>query len=260
MYQPTKDDLEVRTVENISDTTDDYFLIDETSPLASPTKRAGETTGPTDSDSREDGRSFEGEGEGDDGEDQDAIEIVIHPAFHKVSSLDCISADLRHEEPVSEKGDSPSALKGSRARSVMPKVSSLDIISAEFKERGQGQERSDVNVDSEVETQSGVQVHVQEASFEEPMSLNSIDCSEPQCEMTVPLPVPHPNDDEAMLQFCVPLPHPVLLVNRERQSRGRNRGEKSLSSATIAIYSTIMLLVFVLVDRYCGAYVSMGPR
>ena len=69
------------------------------------------------------------------------------------------------------------------------------------------------------------------------------------------------DEDALALQLCVPLPTPAPLVTGPRFSWGglsnrRKRGSWR-SSATIAFYSTVFVVAFVLVDRYCcGAYLS----
>ena len=68
-----------------------------------------------------------------------------------------------------------------------------------------------------------------------------------------------PTDEDAVLQLCVSLPTPEPLTTGPRYTWGRMSRRKRgawHASATIAFYSTIFVVAFVLVDRYCGAYLS----
>ena len=178
LYQPSDQasaDLEV--LENMCATTDDYYLSDE------------ETDDLSDEDVND--VLLAPEDECDEYEETDHTpRILIKTSFHKVSSLDCISASLRHEELASEQtspNDSPKN-QGSISRQNL----------RDLEERA----------------------------------------------------------EDSYLQLCVPLSQPRML-NTECGSSGRSRrSKKQMSSTTIALCSTFLLVVFVLVDRYGPAYLS----
>ena len=151
--------------------------------------------------------------------------IVISTAFHKVSSLDCISAHLRHEEDNSSNNNG-SGSKDDKSVLIFPKVSSLDCMAAAVRELDAEQSLS-----STTKTR-GMSLLAHASSWSS-------------------------MDEDAILQLCVPLTRSMPLATGPVYSN-RKKGKKgSFSSSTIALYSSILLVAFVLVDRYCGAIMSM---
>ena len=179
LYQPNhqcSSDFEV--LENMCATTDDYYLSDEENDDASDVEEASAPLNP----------------EKDDNIKSETVDpsprIIIKTAFHKVSSLDCISASLRHNELASEQNS--------------PNLSPKNQSSA-----------SKTNL----------------RDFED-------------------------RAEDFHLQLCVPLAQPTML-NMECGSSGRSRkSKKQMSTTTIALCSTFLLVVFVLVDRYGPSYLS----
>ena len=166
----------------------------------------------------------------DDDEDNGPT-IVISTAFHKVSSLDCISAHLRHEEVHSNNNGS----KEDKATLVFPKVSSLDCMAAAVRELDA--------VNDDTATKSS------QTSSWMPSTRGASLLSHAASWSTM--------DEDAILQLCVPLTRSMPLATGPVYSN-RKKGKKgSFSSSTIALYSSILLVAFVLVDRYCGAIMSM---
>jgi hypothetical protein len=161
-----------------------------------------------------------------EGEEEGEEKIVIRTSFHKVSSLSIIPESLRH------KGNDNDNDGG------FPKVSSLDCLSAAVIRDGELSRSADI--DGPVTTTSASS----SSRGKIPSSARqSIFCTE----------------EDASLQLCVPLEKPALLSSAPSQSsRSRRRAsKKSISSASIALCSTILIVAFVLIDRYCGAYMSM---
>ena len=181
LYQPNHTvNAELDVLENMCATSDDYYLSDEEKDDIS------DNEDPYDELLANDGRSEECS------DTNNSPGMLTQTAFHKVSSLDCISASLRHAElPVSEMGR-------------VPTNSSAGL-----------------NQSSRM-------------SWEESDEL----------------------DEDSHLQLCVPLTQPRLL-NTECGSSGRSRrSKKAFTSTTIALCSTFLLIIFVLVDRYGPAYLS----
>lgn len=160
-------------------------------------------------------------------------DIVISTAFHKVSSLDCISTHLRHEEEHNE--NKPDHL-------VFPKVSSLDCMAAAVRELDA------INVDTTSKsTSTSTSSWMLSKRGGASLLTQAAAASSSWSNM----------DEDAILQLCVPLSRSMPLATGPVYSN-RKKGKKgSFSSSTIALYSSILLVAFVLVDRYCGAIMSM---
>ena len=175
LYQPNdvaNADLEV--LENMCATTDDYYLSEE------------EKDDVSDSDESYD--SFLESSGGRHSDSSSNPRIIIKTSFHKVSSLDCISASL-----LATSNGNSSTTDCNEIETLHPRTSQKEI--------------DDLSEDSH-------------------------------------------------LQLCVPLTQPRML-NTECGSNGRSRrSKKQMSSATIALCSTFLLIVFVLVDRYGPSYFS----
>ena len=149
--------------------------------------------------------------------------IVIRTSFHKVSSLSIIPQSLRH-------GGSESDVDNG-----IPKVSSLDCISAAVR----GGELNTADIDGAVAV----------------TLISSL--TRGKGHLSARPEVSH-SDEDAILQLCVPLEKPALLASGPTHSRSWRRGsKKTISSTSIALCSTILVVAFVLIDRYCGAYMSM---
>jgi hypothetical protein len=155
-------------------TTDDYYLSEE------------EKDDVSDSDESYD--SFLESSGGRHSDSSSNPRIIIKTSFHKVSSLDCISASL-----LATSNGNSSTTDCNEIETLHPHTSQKEI--------------DDLSEDSH-------------------------------------------------LQLCVPLTQPRML-NTECGSNGRSRrSKKQMSSATIALCSTFLLIVFVLVDRYGPSYFS----
>lgn len=181
LYQPNHQgnaDLEV--LENMCASTDDYYLSDEENDDTSDGNDADDSMllVPDDAESDE------------DDEPVPTSRIVIQTSFHKVSSLDCISASLRHEELANEQ-PSPQLSPKSQSR-----VNLRDL---------------------------------------EELTLRA---------------------EDSHLQLCVPLTQPRMLSTECGSSGRSRRSKKQMSSTTIALCSTFLLVVFVLVDRFGPSYLS----
>ena len=153
--------------------------------------------------------------------------IVISTAFHKVSSLDCISTHLRHEEEHNHNNGS----KDNKSDLVFPKVSSLDCMAAAVRELDANNDdtsNKSSSTSSWMPSTRGASLLSHAASWSN-------------------------MDEDAILQLCVPLSRSMPLATGPVYTN-RKKGKKgSFSSSTIALYSSILLVAFVLVDRYCGA-------
>lgn len=181
LYQPNdQSNADFEVLENMCASTDDYYLSDE------------ENDDHKDSDDVDNRALLNPDELNNDtyGETIGSPRIIIKTSFHKVSSLDCISASLRHTELASELSSRDFGFKN---QEITSRLNLKDL-----------EERS----------------------------------------------------EDSHLQLCVPLDQPRLL-STECGSSGRSRKpKKSISSTTIALCSTILLVAFVLVDRYGPSYLS----
>jgi hypothetical protein len=155
----------------------------------------------------------EGQWEGsDDGEE------TTGSSFHKVSSLALIPDSLRHQEVTPPREEA-----AARPVPLFPKVSSLDGLAAAFRDEGD-------------ETSSS-------SSSRSPSGRGQA------------LPTPSSWNDENVLLLCVPVDQPAPLSCGPsyswRSAMRRKPSKSSFSSTTLAFCSTIILVAFVLADRYC---------
>ena len=174
LYQPNHIvNPEIDVLEKMCATTDDYYLSDE------------------EKDDLSDNEDPYDELVVNDGLSREFVDMA-KKSFHKVSSLDCISASLRHTEfPVADTG-----------RATTNSSAGLNQFARTSSE----------NIDE--------------------------------------------LGEDSHLQLCVPLTQPRLL-NTECGSSGRSRrSKKAFTSTTVALCSTFLLIIFVLVDRYGPAYLS----
>lgn len=161
-------------------------------------------------------------------EEVETNDIVICTSFHKVSSLSIISASLQRHERGQSDEDLVGMATGTDV-SPFPKVSSLDCIAATTvttSQKGESQKGSDVRQRSPPPT---------------PSRNHGTWKSSPS------------SDENYILQLCVLCDEPVALATGPKH-RQKNYN-KIFTGSSIALYSTILVIAFVVADRYfVGAF------
>ena len=159
-------------------------------------------------------------------EEVETDDIIIRTSFHKVSSLAIISASLQRHEI----GQSDEDLAGMNVGTDVlpfPKVSSLDCIAATTVTSSQKTDTS---------TSSGAP---QGSPPPSPSRSHSTWKSSTS------------SDENYILQLCVLCDKPVSLATGPKNRR--KIFNKIFTGSSIALYSTILVVAFVVADRYFGA-------
>ena len=153
-------------------------------------------------------------------------DIVICTSFHKVSSLSIISESLQRHEIGQSDEDLVGMATGTDV-SPFPKVSSLDCIAAATVITSQ---KSETSMGSDVRRRS-------------PPSSPSRTHGTWKSSTS--------SDENYILQLCVLCDEPVPLATGPKH-RQKNQN-KIFTGTSIALYSTILVVTFLVADRYFGA-------
>ena len=159
-----------------------------------------------------------------DEEEVETDDIVIRTSFHKVSSLSIISASLQRHE-IGQSDEDLAGMTAGTGASPFPKVSSLDCFASAVN----SSQKHDTS------TSSGAP---QESPPPSPSRRNSTWKSTTT------------SDENFILQLCVLCDKPAALATGPKNRR-KNSG-KIFTGSTIALYSTILVVAFVVADRYFG--------